>query len=574
MALSTTDLRPYQQDLINVVRAELRSSADATALVQMATAGGKSLSAACLVHQILQVSPKFTCIILVHRLTLASQLEETFKDVLGQDIVGVYCASLERYELRPVTIATFQSLYRLDAHSRDMVIFDEAHRFATLEAPLRWLKKMQGVNPFIRVVGFTATPFTNDGYIFGPGKLFTRICFSKGIRELTEDGYLCPARVVGASKQTAFDLSKLKVVGGDYSEQDLRALSEDEKKMELQIDHVLTNSADCKKILWCCMGIKHAEKVHAALTARGELSSLIHSQVDDEYSEILHDFKHDTRHLVFVTVVSEGFDEPQADCLVFLRPTRSANFMVQCVGRVLRIHPNKTSALIFDFGDVLKNCGPIDDPYIVGTKNVTKTQSNKKREEVVENYCVQCQECGTLNIVPKTFNTEHLICSFCVKPLPMPSSIVSSEKKLRKVADSFAKIYSGRDGWNENRWFVVHSALKQDVKHRIGNFKIQSEFHYSSASGGTFMKRFDLPLTPQLTSYNINERNIWFGKVAHFKKWLKCILGDEVFEKNFTLDHLIAVHLSAPRFMPQYIFANERTGEIMGWHGTQDWRVG
>ena len=116
--------------------------------------------------------------------------------------------------------------------------------------------------------------------------------------------------------------------------------------------------------------------------------------------------------------------------------------------------------------------------------------------------------------------------------------------------------------------------MKQDVKHRIGNFKIQSEFHYSSASGGTFMKRFDLPLTPQLTSYNINERNIWFGKVAHFKKWLKCILGDEVFEKNFTLDHLIAVHLSAPRFMPQYIFANERTGEIMGWHGTQDWRVG
>ncbi len=49
------------------------------------------------------------------------------------------------------------------------------------------------VNPQVRVIGLTATPFRlKSGMICGPENILNHVCFEVGVRELIRDGYLCP----------------------------------------------------------------------------------------------------------------------------------------------------------------------------------------------------------------------------------------------------------------------------------------------------------------------------------------------------------------------------------------------
>ncbi len=49
------------------------------------------------------------------------------------------------------------------------------------------------VNPHVRVVGFTATPFRlKSGPICSADGYLNHICYEVGVRELIRDGYLCP----------------------------------------------------------------------------------------------------------------------------------------------------------------------------------------------------------------------------------------------------------------------------------------------------------------------------------------------------------------------------------------------
>ncbi|WP_350448928.1 DEAD/DEAH box helicase, partial [Streptococcus pseudopneumoniae] len=72
----------------------------------------------------------------------------------------------------------------------------------------------------------------------------------------------------------------------------------------------------------------------------------------------------EARHMVFVTALSEGWDHPPIDALCLLRPTRSPVLYVQLAGRVLRPYDGKVDSLILDYGNVVKNLGPLDNPRI------------------------------------------------------------------------------------------------------------------------------------------------------------------------------------------------------------------
>ena len=60
-----------------------------------------------------------------------------------------------------------------------------------------------------------------------------------------------------------------------------------------------------------------------------------------------------------VNVLSIGFDYPDIDCVVMLRPTLSTALYVQQAGRGLRIAPNKDKCLLLDFAGNVRRHGPI-----------------------------------------------------------------------------------------------------------------------------------------------------------------------------------------------------------------------
>ena len=53
--------------------------------------------------------------------------------------------------------------------------------------------------------------------------------------------------------------------------------------------------------------------------------------------------------LFTVDLFNEGVDIPEADCVLFLRPTESATVFLQQLGRGLRLHTGKVNCLVLDF---------------------------------------------------------------------------------------------------------------------------------------------------------------------------------------------------------------------------------
>jgi superfamily II DNA or RNA helicase len=82
---------------------------------------------------------------------------------------------------------------------------------------------------------------------------------------------------------------------------------------------------------------------------------------------------------------------PQIDTIVLLRPTRRANLFIQIVGRALRPFPGKQDALVLDYGNVIKNCGPLNAPF-VNTKGGKRGLEDAQALSDVA--VVQCLTCG------------------------------------------------------------------------------------------------------------------------------------------------------------------------------------
>ncbi len=80
---------------------------------------------------------------------------------------------------------------------------------------------------------------------------------------------------------------------------------------------------------------------------------------------------------------------PPVDAIVMMRPTRSIRLAIQTFGRALRPHHSKSDALVLDYGEVIQNCGPIDDPLI--------ERSFMKRGEKLQVNIKVCAVCFSIN---------------------------------------------------------------------------------------------------------------------------------------------------------------------------------
>ncbi len=123
---------------------------------------------------------------------------EKLRSVCPEVKFGIYSAGLKRRDTaEAVIVAGIQSVYKraceLDAF--DLILVDECHLipFEGDGMYRQFLADARIVNPHVRVVGFTATPFRlKSGPICSADGYLNHICYEVGVRELIRDGYLCP----------------------------------------------------------------------------------------------------------------------------------------------------------------------------------------------------------------------------------------------------------------------------------------------------------------------------------------------------------------------------------------------
>jgi DNA repair protein RadD len=152
-------------------------------------------------------------------------------------------------------------------------------------------------------------------------------------------------------------------------------------------------------VLIFAAGVRHAEHIQRVLGRMGhECGFVCGDTLPYERVEVLKRFKDgDLKYLVNVNVLTTGFDAPNIDCVVLLRPTMSPGLMYQMVGRGFRLHPDKADCLVLDFGGNILRHGPVDDLRIKQPGSGDGEAPAKECPEcraVIHAAYATCPECG------------------------------------------------------------------------------------------------------------------------------------------------------------------------------------
>lgn len=389
-------LRDYQQASLDKLYHwwQTHPGIDEAPLVVVPTGGGKSWIIAELTRLLWDTWPEELprTLVLVPSKELAEQNAEKLAALLPQHLhLDYYSASLGRK--RPdadVIVATIGSVYR-QAHllgNIKMVIIDEAH-LVNPDGAGRYRQLLKDLSQYcqFRVMGTTATPFRGSGIWLTDGKdpLFSGIAYDVPMEELFKDGYLAPLVRPMDAITTRIDVSGISTSGGDYHLDDLG-----ERVGEYLIaaaDETLTLAAERKKWLAFCPTVATALQLVDLLRERGIAVALVTGETPkQERANLIADFRAGRlRCLVTVLALAIGFDVPDVDCLIWLRPTISPVLYVQGSGRGLRIADGKTDCLWIDYTDTTARLGPIDK--IKGRKK------GKGPTDPQAPYAI-CDECG------------------------------------------------------------------------------------------------------------------------------------------------------------------------------------
>jgi len=407
-------LRAYQCQAVEAVYDHLRTRDDNPCVV-IPTAGGKTPVMATICRDAVQ-RWSGRVLILAHVKELLEQAAEKLRAVAPDVPVGVYSAGLKRRDLGyAVTIAGIQSVYEKagDVGAADLVIVDEAHLIPPDgEGMYRtFLADMKQINPLVRVVGLTATPFRmKTGTICAPDNILNEICYEISVRELIVQGYLCPLRTKAGTVKP--DTQQLHVRGGEYVAGEVEELMDTDNLVLSACREIVQHTQDRRSVLIFASGVKHGLHIADVLRTRHkvECGFVCGETLPFERDETLRRFRAgELKYLCNVNILTTGFDAPNIDCVALVRPTLSPGLYYQMVGRGFRLHPGKTDCLVLDFGGNVMRHGPVDQLRVAGlgadgTGPAPAKECPQCHEIIAAGYA-QCPACG--HIFPPPDRRTH-----------------------------------------------------------------------------------------------------------------------------------------------------------------------
>lgn len=327
-------------------------------LVVAATGTGKTIVAAFDYARIRKGHADSTRLLFIaHRREILQQAMEFFRMVLRDSNFGeLLVDGAEPLEWRHV----FASIQSWNARKpwRDLgtrhfcyVVIDEAHHGTARS----YRPVFEHLEPQI-LLGLTATPERMDG---------SRIVddfngrFAAEIRlpEALEEKLLCPFHYFGVTDPVAvsddsfwkngkYDTTALTDV---YTGDDIRALN----RVDLIIERLRHYQPDLSGVrgVGFCASVEHAEFMAARFNQRGIVSAVVVGKVQrDTRRQRIADFRSGKLSFLFtVDVLSEGWDVPEINLVMFLRPTESLTVFLQQLGRGLRNAPEKDCLTVLDF---------------------------------------------------------------------------------------------------------------------------------------------------------------------------------------------------------------------------------
>lgn len=334
------ELRPYQQQAREAVERDWAEGFRRTLLV-LPTGCGKTIVFSKIIEDAVRRGAR--CLILAHRGEL---LEQASDKLLAA--TGLRCAvekaeesSLESWYR--VTVGSVQSLQRekrLERFPPDwfgVIVVDEAHHCLS-ESYQRVLEHFSEA----RVLGVTATPDRGD--MRNLGQYFEHLAYEYTLPRAIRDGWLCPIKAVTIPLN--LDLSGVGVQAGDFKTSDIDTALD--PYLERIAGEMLSYCQGRKTVVFLPL-VKTSQKFRDILSARGFRAAEVNGCSRDR-AEILRDFEAGRYNVLCNSMLlAEGWDCPEVDCVVVLRPTKVRSLYSQMVGRGTRLAPGKGELLLLDF---------------------------------------------------------------------------------------------------------------------------------------------------------------------------------------------------------------------------------
>lgn len=403
-------LRDYQQRALDMLFEYFEQHSGNPCLV-LPTGAGKSHIIAEFCAKTLQTWPDQRILMLTHVKELIEQNAAKMREHWPDAPLGIYSAGLrQRTAGKPIIFAGIQSVAKkADLLGWvDIVMIDEAHRIShAAEGNYRRLiDQLTTVNPALRVIGLTATPYRlGHGYITDPPALFTHLIEPIGVMELVAQGYLAPLRSLATA--TKFDLGGVRKKAGEYVEADLdEAVNTQEMNASVAAE-IVDKAYERRSWLVFCVGVKHAFAMRDALQALGVTAeTIVGTTPADERARIIADFKAgNIRALTNANVLTTGFDAPNVDLIAACRPTLSTSLYVQMLGRGTRLKEHVKDCLVLDFAGLTHAHGVFDQPIVKKPKKTEGGEAPAKACPVCHTLCHaaarQCHHCGHMFPPPK-----------------------------------------------------------------------------------------------------------------------------------------------------------------------------
>ncbi|WP_375553376.1 DEAD/DEAH box helicase [Roseovarius mucosus] len=416
------NLRGYQADAVQALRDKIRGGKKRLLLVA-GTGAGKTLTSA---HILKEAAGKggYTLFI-VDRVALVNQTSAVF-DEYGISH-GIVQGMNDRWAPREnVQVCSAQTLAKR-ALPRDpsLIVVDEAHcRYrATLDFMARYPNAVK--------IGLTATPFTK-----GMGEDWDDVVNIIPTRALINDGHLIEPKIYVAKSPQDAELGLNSY--GEFSDASattagIQIIGDVVKEWT---EKTRENFGGPVKTIVFSPTVEHGRELCAAFNAAGfnfqQISYL--DRDDDERAAKIEEFRRPDsliHGLVSCGVLTKGFDVPDVKCGVSCKPYRkSLSSHMQEIGRIMRTHPDKESAIWLDHsGNIERFALDMFDVWENGAGELdasTKRDSTpRERSEQIREKVV-CPECSGAMRGPT--------CTCCGWEKPARSGVHAVEGKMHEFS--------------------------------------------------------------------------------------------------------------------------------------------
>ena len=544
-------LRPYQQAAVDAVYEHLRSK-ETNPCVVIPCGCGKSLVLAQIAKDVVE-KWNGRVLLLAHVKELLEQNADKIRKLCPELKIGIYSAGLKsRDTTEQVIVAGIQSMYNkaceLDAF--DLVVVDEAHAISSEGDGMyrTFLADMKVINPHVRVIGLTATPFRlKGGLICKPENILNEICYEAGLKEMIQQGYLSP--LISRAGRAEANLANLHIRGGEFISDEVAAAMDNDALVTSACREIVELTRDRKSVLIFTASVDHCKHVAEKIQAfSGKECAIVTGDTSPaERAEIIARFKGEfipadlfgtpkppLKFLANVNVLTTGFDAPNTDCVVMLRPTNSPGLLIQCAGRGTRLSPEtgKSSCLFLDYGGNILRHGPLDMIKV-------KEPGSGKGGDAPAKKCPQC-----LALI----HAGYTACPECGYVFPPKES----NDKMTQTASS-AGVISGQVDYTDYEvldvYYCVHEKRGADpdapktmrVDYQVGFNEFKSEW-----------------VCPEHTGYARGKFEKWW----HERAALGCPMPRSAREAVSLANEGL---LAAPESITVKTIAGERFERITGW---------